>query len=195
MSSLALATSEDTLNHWISKGKYHKRGKLSIDPILSKNNAFTVIINYKLKLKFGLGTIGKKFAKGRYEFELPNTMLVEQGYIDLKKFDPDNYLTLCPARSWSCYVRTMKDQNKEMMEVTSGDKSAYVRHMGRADHEGYYDSHEIEIRSKNTISPDFPEGKWHINLFFHPIVKSMGIIKTEIRYHGKLSPYNINSFL
>jgi len=159
----------EVINHSVESGKFHKSGNLSLTKYEALNDEFRAVISYKLKSKWYVPGMFKKFFKGTYEFSLPESMAVEQGYLDLRDNGP--------------------------IVVANGDKVATVRYVSQLDLTSFTDVHKIEIRSKSTISPDYPEGKWHMFLYYHPSISSMGIVKTEIYYHGKAGNYELVSNL
>lgn len=163
--SIALA---DTLHHDVVGGKYHKYGSLEIKQHQTFDRDYLVNIKYKLKPKGIIGRILKKYMSGEYILSFPEGMIVEQGYFDLRDGGP--------------------------IEIANEDKVAIVKYMKQVDKDGYQGAHMVEVRSKSTMSPDYPEGKWHMLLYYHPSVHSMGIFRTEIYYHGKYS-YQIVSIL
>ena len=159
----------ETLEHDVSPGKWHKSGDLKIlqDEIVGQT--FKVTINYKLKPKGLMGRIIKPFLKGEYIFDFPQEMLFEEGYENLKTNGP--------------------------VELVYEDKVATLKYLEQVDVGGYVGAHKVEIRSKSTVSDRYPDGKWHIHLYYHPSVPSVGLFKSEIYYHGKAGNYEVYSFL
>lgn len=160
--------SSEALNHWVLDGKYHKNGSLIIKKHEAFDHDFLVNIDYKLKPKGIIGRLLKKFMKGSYVLSFPEAMETEQGYFDLK--------------------------NGGSIDIANEDKVATMTYVTQLDKDGYQGAHKVEIRSKSTVSSDYPNGKWHMFLYYHPGVQSMGIFRTEIFYHGKYN-YQIISKL
>jgi hypothetical protein len=168
--SLSFTRAEDhVLRHYALEGKWHKSGNLTIthEDVLNQN--FKVNITYKLKPKGLMGRLIKKYLSGEYIFNFPENMLYETGYESLKTGGP--------------------------IELYHEDKVATLKYISQVDKDGYQGAHKVEIRSKSTVSPDFPEGKWHIHLYYHPKVPSLGVFRSEIFYHGKAGNYDIVSLL
>ncbi|PIK15214.1 hypothetical protein [Halobacteriovorax sp. JY17] len=160
MTTSVLAVTE-SLHHRVLDGKYHKDGNLEIKKFEAFNNDFQVNIDYKLKPKGIIGRILKKYMEGSYILSFPVGMIVEQGYYDLQSGGP--------------------------IDIANEDKVATMKYIKQVDIDGYQGAHKVEIRSKSTMDDDYPEGKWHMFLYYHPGVHSMGIFRTEIYYHGKYS--------
>lgn len=165
----ASARSVETLQHSVSKGKWHKSGNLNIIQDEVVGEEFKVTINYKLKPKGLMGRLIKRFLKGEYIFNFPQRMLFEEGYEGLESGGP--------------------------IELVHEDKVATLKYLEQVDVAGYIGAHKVEIRSKSTVSDEFPNGKWHIHLYYHPSVPSVGLFKSEIYYHGKAGNYEVYSFL
>jgi len=158
----------ESLYHRVLDGKYHKDGNLEIKKHEAFNDGFLVNIDYKLKPKGLIGRMLKKYMQGSYVLSFPSMMSTEQGYYDLKDFGP--------------------------IDIANEDKVATIKYIKQMDKDGYKDAHVVEIRSKSTVSRDYPEGKWHMLLYYHPSIHSLGVFRTEIFYHGKYS-YEIVSKL
>ena len=155
------------IKHSVKEGRWHKSGDLTIksDDVVDEN--FKVQINYKLKPKGLMGRLIKKFLTGEYIFNFPENMLEEAGYESLKTGGP--------------------------VELYHEDKVAILKYLKQVDKNGYQGAHKVEVRSKSTMSADFPEGKWHIHLYYHPKVPSLGVFRSEIFYHGKAGKYEVVS--
>lgn len=168
-SQVSAAQPLETLQHNVSPGKWHKSGDLNIlqDEIVGQT--FKVTINYNLKPKGLMGRIIKPFLKGEYIFDFPKEMLFEEGYESLETGGP--------------------------IELRHEDKVATLKYLKQVDIDGYVGAHKVEIRSKSTVSDSYPDGKWHIHLYYHPSVPSVGLFKSEIFYHGKAGNYEVYSFL
>ncbi|MCR9204156.1 MAG: hypothetical protein NXH75_06240 [Halobacteriovoraceae bacterium] len=160
---------EHVLNHNVLDGKWHKSGDLTIthEDVLDQN--FKVEIKYKLKPKGLMGRLIKKFLSGQYNFNFPENMLYETGYESLKTSGP--------------------------VELYHEDKVAILKYLDQVDVDGYQGAHKVEIRSKSTMSPKYPNGKWHIHLYYHPKVPSLGVFRSHIFYHGKAGNYEVISKL
>lgn len=162
-----LATPEVSLQHRVLEGKWHKSGELTISQGEIVAGAFKVTIRYDLDPKGLMGRVIKKYLKGQYIFDFPERMLFEEGYEGLRDGGP--------------------------IDLQHEDKVATLTYLEQVDVGGIVGAHKVEIRSKSTVSDRFPEGKWHIHLYYHPSVESVGIFKSEIFYHGKAGNYEMES--
>ena len=159
--ALPTLASSEVLTHDVLGGEYHKYGTLTLKQYEAFDKDFLVDINYKLKPKGIMGRILKKFMKGSYILSFPEGMQTEQGYFDLEAGGP--------------------------IEIANEDKTATMKYIGLVDKDNYQGAHKVEIRSKSTVTPKYPNGKWHMFLYYHPGVHSLGIFRVEIFYHGKYS--------
>lgn len=157
------------LEHRVEEGRWHKSGDLVISHKDVASGSFEINIAYDLKPKGLMGRIIRSFLKGEYIFNFPENMLYEEGYESLKSNGP---------------VRLVHE-----------DKEATLKYLKQVDINGYVGAHKVEVRSLSTVSPDYPDGKWHIHLYYHPSIASVGVFKSEIFYHGKAGNYNVVSNL
>lgn len=164
---LCLKAETPQLEHDVLEGKWHKSGDLTISHDEVINGNFKVEIRYKLKPKGLMGRLIKKWLQGEYIFNFPENMLEEAGYEALKTGGP--------------------------IELRHEDKVATLKYLSQVDKNGYQGAHKVEIRSKSTVSEDYPEGKWHLHLYYHPKVRSLGVFRAEIFYHGKAGNYEVVS--
>jgi hypothetical protein len=155
------------LEHKVLDGKWHKSGDLVISHKDVQSGSFEIKIKYDLDPKGIMGRIIRGFLKGEYIFNFPERMLHEGGYEHLKRTGP--------------------------VDLFHEDKVATLKYLQEVDIDGYQGAHKVEIRSKSTVSPNYPNGKWHIHLYYHPSVESVGIFRSKIFYHGKAGNYNVVS--
>lgn len=157
------------LEHFVQEGKWHKSGDLTISHKDVTSGKFEINISYDLKPKGLMGRIIRSFLKGEYVFNFPENMLYEEGYENLKRNGP--------------------------VTLVHEDKEATLKYIGQVDINGFVGAHKVEIRSLSTVSPRFPDGKWHLHLYYHPSIESVGVFKSEIFYHGRAGEYNVVSNL
>jgi hypothetical protein len=155
------------LNHKVLDGKWHKSGDLVISHKDVQSGSFEIKIKYDLDPKGIMGRLIKSFLKGEYIFNFPEEMLYERGYENLKQTGP--------------------------IDLVHEDKVAILKYLKKVDIDGYQGAHKVEIRSKSTMSSKYPNGKWHIHLYYHPSVESVGVFRSKIFYHGKAGNYNVES--
>ncbi len=156
-----------TLEHNVLKGKWHKSGDLLISHKDVTSGSFEIKIKYDLKPKGVMGRIISAFLKGEYIFNFPEDMLYEEGYENLEANGP--------------------------VELIHEDKVAILKYLELVNIDGHIGAHKVEVRSKSTMSSKYPGGKWHIHLYYHPSIPSVGIFRSEIFYHGKAGEYNVVS--
>lgn len=156
-----------TLEHTVLEGKWHKSGDLQISHKDVTSGSFEILIKYDLKPKGIMGRIISAFLKGEYIFNFPENMLYEDGYENLKQTGP--------------------------IDLVHEDKVAILKYLDQVDIDGFVGAHKVEVRSKSTMSSKYPNGKWHIHLYYHPSIPSVGVFRSQIFYHGKAGEYNVVS--
>lgn len=155
------------LEHRVLEGKWHKSGDLQISHKDVTSGSFEIKIQYDLKPKGIMGRIISAFLKGEYIFNFPENMLYEEGYESLEQNGP--------------------------IDLVHEDKVATLKYLEKLDIDGHVGAHKVEIRSKSTVSSRYPGGKWHIHLYYHPSIPSVGVFRSQIFYHGKAGEYNVVS--